>query len=82
MTTQSIGGTKDNPQLQWINELIQRSLLVALMKKHHFNYQEAVNGLEALNIYKASASSPFDVVLMGKIRPSFVHEIYADHRPL
>lgn len=34
------------------------------MRKNKFHYAEALNGLEALNTYKAAAGA-FDFVLMG-----------------
>jgi hypothetical protein len=50
---------------------INRRLLVALMKKHKFQFREAVNGLEALKLYQAT-SPPFDAVLMGMFSLSCV----------
>jgi CheY-like chemotaxis protein len=40
-------------------------LLLALIKNNGFGYQEAVNGAEAVELFK-TASPPFNVVLMGK----------------
>lgn len=37
------------------------------MKKHGFRYREAANGLEAVNLYQATASPRFNVVLMGML---------------
>jgi hypothetical protein len=38
------------------------------MKKQGFQYQEAVNGLEALKTYQKTTSPRFDVVLLGEQR--------------
>jgi hypothetical protein len=35
------------------------------MKRHEFQYREAVNGLDALKFYKELISPRFDVILMG-----------------
>jgi hypothetical protein len=66
MTMRSTDGTTDKYAIVLASELTRRSLLVAFMKKHHFQYREAVNGLEALKIFQQTASIEFDVILMGK----------------
>lgn len=48
---------------------INRRLLIALMKRHKYTYREAVNGLDALNIYQETTSPRFDVVLMDLSMP-------------
>ncbi|KAF1849811.1 uncharacterized protein K460DRAFT_360663 [Cucurbitaria berberidis CBS 394.84] len=50
------------------DNLINRRLLVAFMQKQNFLYQEATNGLEALEAYRDRAPK-FDVILMDVSMP-------------
>ncbi|KAH7389316.1 hypothetical protein DE146DRAFT_620053 [Phaeosphaeria sp. MPI-PUGE-AT-0046c] len=47
---------------------INRSLLVAFMKRHNYAYQEAENGLEALHAYESDAPK-FQTILMDMSMP-------------
>jgi CheY-like chemotaxis protein len=73
------------------DNLLNRRLLVAFMKKHGIQYEEASNGLEALKKYQESIVK-FDVILMDmSVNPDvrtacetytdFVHlsQVYAGH---
>lgn len=61
-----------DPNTQVLNVLIvddnviNRRLLVAFMKKHNFKFEEAANGMEAVEAYRKAKSPRFDVILMGK----------------
>jgi PleD family two-component response regulator len=61
-----------DPNTQLLNVLIvddniiNRRLLVAFMKKHNFRFEEAANGMEAVEAYRKAKSPRFDVVLMGR----------------
>jgi CheY-like chemotaxis protein len=43
-------------------------ILAAFMRRHHYSYQEAENGLEALEAYRNSASQ-FQTILMDMSMP-------------
>ncbi|KAL5120178.1 hypothetical protein ACEQ8H_002004 [Pleosporales sp. CAS-2024a] len=47
---------------------INRKILVAFMKRHCYSFQEATNGLEALEAYKSSETQ-FETVLMDMSMP-------------
>jgi hypothetical protein len=47
---------------------INLKLLVAYMRKLKLNHATAINGLEALNVYK-EANGKFDVIFMGRSSP-------------
>lgn len=46
-----------------------RRLLIALMRRHGYQYSEAINGLEAVELYQETTLPRFDVVLMGSSPP-------------
>ncbi|KAF1921711.1 hypothetical protein BDU57DRAFT_59188 [Ampelomyces quisqualis] len=73
-TTNSATATQDSQDSGGAQVLIvddnsiNRSLLVAFMKRHNYTYAEAENGLEALEIYQAGSSS-FHTILMDMSMP-------------
>ncbi|QDS74125.1 hypothetical protein FKW77_009900 [Venturia effusa] len=69
MSTEGDTPTTNHHILIVDDNAINRRLLIALMKRHKYTYREAVNGLDALQIYKATTSPRFDVVLMDLSMP-------------